>query len=189
MLQIISGKFFKTDNRYIYEGRGITYSNYSWVQPIETCVATLEPVDTYRSVSSYVINYTNQIEKEEEHKGFSLARIGDSEIVQQFQLVCMFGLKAFFDIDRNNVEINCRQKSRSSGDTYLPSIFVPRFFKSQIDGQMGEIEAFIKFVDKVIGLPREKYLVVINCLNNFSHALQVLNLNLDLAYSMLVYSL
>lgn len=101
----------------------------------------------------------------------------------------MFGLKAFFDIDRNNVEINCRQKPRSSGDTYLPSIFVPRFFKSQIDGQMGEIEAFIKFVDKVIGLPREKYLVVINCLNNFSHALQVLNYNLDLAYSVLVYSL
>ena len=54
---------------------------------------------------------------------------------------------------------------------------------------MDEIEAFIKFVNKVIGLPREKYLVVINCLNNFSHALQVLNYNLDLAYSMLVYSL
>ncbi len=186
MLQIISGKFFKSDNRYIHEAKGITYTNYSWIQPIKTCVATLEPVDTYRSVSSYVINYISQIEKE---KVGTLVRIGDSEIVQQFQLLCMFGLKAFFDIDRNNVEINCRQKSRSSGDTYLPSIFVPRFFKSQIDGQMGEIEAFIKFVDKVIGLPREKYLVVINCLNNFSHALQVLNLNLDLAYSMLVYSL
>lgn len=186
MLQIISGKFFKSDNRYIHQGKGITYSNYSWIQPIKTCIATLEPVDTYRPVSSYVINYINQIEKEE---GSRLVRIGDSEIVQQFQLLCMFGLKAFFDIDRSNVEINCRQKPKDSGDIYLPSIFVTHFFESQILGRMHEIEAFIKFVDKVIGLPREKYLLVINCLNNFSHALQVLNHNLDLAYSVLVYSI
>ena len=185
MLQIISGKFFKSDKRHIYEGKGIAYSNYSWVGPIKTCVATLEPVDTYKSVSSYVISYTNQIEKE---RAGVLVRTGDSEIVQQFQLLCIFGLKAFFDTDRNSVEINCREKPRRSGD-YLPSTFVPRFFESQIHGQMDEIKAFIKFVDKVIGLPREKYLVLINCLNNFSHALQTLNYNLDLAYSMLVYSL
>lgn len=186
MLQIISGKFFKSDNRYVHEAKGITYSNYSWIQPIKTCVATLEPVDVYMSVSSYVINYINQIEKE---KVDGLVRTGDSKIVQQFQLLCMFGLKAFFDIDRNNVQINCREKPRSSSDYYLPSRFVRRFFDSQINGKMNEIETFIKFVDKVIGLPREKYLAVINCLNNFSHALQILNYNLDLAYSMLVYSL
>ena len=186
MLQIISGKFFKSDNRYIHEAKGITYSNYSWIEPIKTCVATLEPVDTYKSVSSYVISYTNQIEKE---RAGVLVRTGDSEIVQQFQLLCIFGLKAFFDTDRNNVEINCRERPKSSNDFYLPSIFVPRFFEPQIHGQMDEIKYFIKFVDKVIGLPREKYLVLINCLNNFSHALQTLNYNLDLAYSMLVYSL
>ena len=186
MLQIISGKFFKSDNRYVHEAKGITYSNYSWIGPIKTCVATLEPVDTYGSFSSYVISYINQIEKE---KASVLVRIGDSEIVQQFQLLSMFGLKAFFDINRNNVEINCREKPKNSADRYLPSRFIPRFFESQIGGKMDEIEAFIKFVDKVIGLPREKYLAVINCLNNFSHALQVLNYNFDLAYSMLVYSL
>lgn len=64
MLQIISGKFFKSADRYVDEAKGITYSNYSWIAPIETCVATLEPVDTYRSVSSYVISYVNQIEKD-----------------------------------------------------------------------------------------------------------------------------
>lgn len=190
MLQIISGKFFKSDDRYIHEAKGITYSNYSWSQPIKTCIATLEPVDTYRSVSSYVINYINQIEKEEkEHKGLTLVRIGDSEIIQQFQLLCILGLKAFFDIDRNNVEINCRKVPKSSSDRYLPSKFVSRFFEYQINGKINEIEAFVEFVDKVIGLPREKYLVVINCLKNFSQSLQVLNYNLDLAYSMLVYCL
>ncbi len=184
MLQIISGKFFKSADRHIREAKGVTYTNYSWVKPIKTCVATLEPVDFSSPVSSYVISYVEQIEK-----GETLVGTDGSEIVQQFQLLCIFGLNAFFDIDKNNVEINCREKPRSSGDYYLPSKFVHRFFESQIHGQKDEIEAFIKFVDKVIGLPREKYLVVINCLNNFSHALQVLNYNLDLAYSMLVYSL
>ena len=186
MLQIISGKFFKSDNRYVYEAKGITYSNYSWIEPIRTCIATLEPVDTYRSVSSYVISYINQIEKE---KAGVLLRTGDSEIVQQFQLLCMFGLKAFFDSDRNNVEINCREKPRSTADLYLPSKIVPRFFQNQIDGMSNEIDNFKRFVDKVIGLPRHKYLAVISSLCNFSHALQILNFNVDLAYSMLVYSL
>jgi len=184
MLQIISGKFFKSTDRHIHEAKGITYSNYSWVRPIETCVATLEPVDLSSQVSPYVISYVEQIEK-----GGILVGTDGSEIVQQFQLLCIFGLNAFFDIDRTKVEINCRENPRSSGDHYLPSRFIPRFFEPEIHGQKTEIEAFIKFVDKVIGLPRKKYLGVISCLNNFSHALHVLNYNIDLAYSMLVYSL
>ena len=188
MLQIISGKFFKKDYPlYIHDAKGILYSNYSWIEPIKTCIATLEPVDTYRSISSYVINYKNQIEKEEGPG--SIIQIGDPEIVHQFQLICIFGLKAFFDVDRNNVEINCRERANRSNDYYLPSKFVSRFFQSEIHGQKDEVETFIKFVDKVIGLPREKYLAIISCLENILNALQVLNYNLDLAYSMLVFSL
>jgi hypothetical protein len=63
MLQIISGKFFDSDDRYAYDAKGIVFGNYSWRHPIQTCVATLEPVDTYASVASYVISYVNQIEK------------------------------------------------------------------------------------------------------------------------------
>jgi len=188
MLQIISGKFFnKDDPLYIHDGKGILYSNYSWVGPIKTCIAALEPVETYRSIPSYVISYKNQIKKEEGPG--SIIRVGDPEIVHQFQLICIFGLKAFFDVDRNNVEINCRERPKSPNDYYLPSKFVSRFFQSEIHGQKSEVETFIKFVDKVIGLPRAKYLVIISCLENFLNALQVLNYNFDLAYSMLVFSL
>lgn len=184
MLQIISGKFFNDGERHTYDGKGITYSNYSWVDSIKTCIATLEPIDISSQISPYVISYVEQIEK-----GGVLVKTSGSEIVQQFQLLCMFGLKAFFDIDRTKVEINCRVNPISSGDYYLPSRFVPRFFEPEIHGQNAEIETFIKFVDKVIGLPRKKYLGVISCLNNYSNALHILNYNLDLAYSMLVYSL
>ena len=65
MLQIISGKFFKSDFRQTRLGKGILYSNYSWHSPIKTCIATLEPVDTFgSSICSYIVSYENQIEGE-----------------------------------------------------------------------------------------------------------------------------
>ena len=64
---IISGKFFTSTERHISEGKGIIYANYCWLAPIETCVATLEPVGSpSAAVSPYIISYRNQIEKEED---------------------------------------------------------------------------------------------------------------------------
>lgn len=154
MLQIISGKFFKSDDLSIHDGKGVLYSNYSWVGPIETCIGVLEPVDySGSSVSCYVFSYKNKIEKDP-----ILIRAGDSEIIQQFQLLSTFGLKAFFNTDRNTIELNCRKISRNLLDTYVPSRFVSRFFDSSIHGQKAEIENFKKFINKVIGLPRQIYL-------------------------------
>jgi hypothetical protein len=188
MLQIISGKFFKSDVRQTSQSKGILYSNYSWVGVIQTCVATLEPVDTFgSSICSYVVNYTNQIEGEP--RPGALAPTGEWEIIRQFQLLCTFGLKAAFDVDRSSIELNCREKRKHSGDQYLPSKFTTRFFNPVINGNNDEVESFIKLIDKIIGLPRKQYLAVIRCLTNFLDALQALNFNLDLAYSMLVYSL
>lgn len=188
MLQIISGKFFKSDVRQTSPSKGIFYSNYSWAGVIQTCVATLEPVDTFgSSICSYVVNYTNQIEGEP--RPGALAPTGDWEIIRQFQLLCTFGLKAAFDVDRSSIELNCREKRKHSGDQYLPSKFTTRFFNPVINGNNNEVESFIKLIDKIIGMPRKQYLAVIRCLTNFLDALQALNFNLDLAYSMLVYSL
>lgn len=133
------------------------------------------------------MNYVSQVEGEPREG--SLGPGKEWEVVHQFQLLCTFGLKATFDIDKNLIELNCREKPKHFGDRYLPSKFTTRFFKPTINGTKEEIENFIKLIDKVIGLPREQYTAVIRCLTNFSDALQVLNFNLDLAYSMLVYSL
>lgn len=187
MLQIISGKFFTGNDRYVHDGKGITFTNYSWVQPIKTCVATLEPVDTSGSVASYVIGYTNQIEKQE--GSFALVRTGDSDVVEQFELLCTFGLRAFFHQDRSNVAVNCRDKPLSSGDKHVPNLFVPRFFTPQLRGTSGEAEGFVALVDKVIALRRSVYLSVMACLRNFAHALQLVGHNIDLSYTLLVYSL
>ncbi len=187
MLQIISGKFFGDGERYEFEGKGIVYSNMSWIRPIETQVGTLEPVDAFGSdVSSWVLSYLNQIEKEP--AGVTV-RAGDTEIVEQFGWLCMVWFRAFFDGDKQNVVINCREKPAHAGDRYIGSRFAKPFLSPERSITEEEEQGFVLFVDKVIGLPRQDYLSVMNFLQTVSHSLHALRQNFDLAYSMLVYAL
>jgi hypothetical protein len=187
MLQIISGKFFEESASIVVdEGRGITYSNFNWIGPIETCVATLEPIGTNKmmSISAYLITFKNQIEERLE-----VQKCGDAEIIDQFQLLCIFGLRAFFDNDKSFVKLNCRQHGESSSDKFIPFQFVSRYFHLPLSGNLEEVDEFVNFVDKIIGLPRRKYLGIINSINAFVNALKILNYDIDLAYSLIIYSL
>jgi len=187
MLQIISGKFFGDGERYKFEGKGILYSNMSWIRAIETRVGTLEPVDTAGSeVSSYVLSYVNQIEKE---PAGIVVRVGDPEIVEQFQLLCMIWFGAFFDGDKQNVIINCREKPTHAADYYVGSKFAKPFLSPERRITEEDETGFKRFMDKVIGLPRRDYLSVMSFLQTVSQALHALRQNFDLASSMLVYAL
>lgn len=190
MLQIISGKFFKSSDRHVHEAKGITYANYSWVAPIKTSVATLEPVGGLTiGISPFVICYTNQIEKEDKGRKASLLRTGDAEIVRHFECIATFGLKSLFGGDRWEIEFACRAAAKDSSDISVPQRFVPRFFAAHNMGKAEEVEAFGRLMDKVIGLPRGKYSAVITTLETFRHALQVLSHNVNMAYALLVYCL
>ncbi len=183
----MSGKFFGEGERYAFEGRGILYSNMSWVRAVETRAGTLEPVDAYGSeVSSYVLSYVNQIEKE---PAGGVVRVGDPEIVEQFGWLCMVWFEAFFDGDKQNVVVNCREKPAHAGDYYVGSKFARPYLSTERRITEEDEQGFVRFVDKVIGLPRRDYLSVVSFLQTLSHALHVLRQNLDLAYSMLVYAL
>ena len=103
MLQIISGKFFNSDTVYSTPCKAVLYSNYYWPLKIETCIGTLEPIDNRSEINTYIFHYNNQIEKDM-HSGFNLVRVGDPEIVQQFMLLCSFGLQAIFSTDKDEVE-------------------------------------------------------------------------------------
>lgn len=189
MLQIISGKFYKSEDRRSSACKGILYSNFSWNTPIKTCVATIEPVEIYGTVSSYVIDYVNQMEKESISSGFALVKVGDYEIIRQFKLLCSFGLRAYFDIEKSNVQHICRKEKDHNRDDILPSIYVRRFLDRGIMGTQKEIDNFIEFVNKVIGLKRDTYKTLLTCLSAFETSLRVLDQDFNLAYSIMIYVL
>lgn len=190
MLQIVSGKFYKFKKKNIIttDAKGIAFSNFSWVSPIETCIMKLEPAKNYTSISSWVLSYQNKIEIDE-NSSTQIIQMGNSKIIKQFLDLCIVGFNAFFNVDRNVVEINCREKPKSSDDQYLPFKFIHRVFNPKRNGTKDEVDNFIEFVDKVIGLPRKQYKAIMTSIKNITDSLQVLNYNFDLAYSMLIYSL
>ncbi|NQT36410.1 MAG: hypothetical protein HQ581_02915 [Planctomycetes bacterium] len=190
MLQIISGKFFGDGDRHVSPAKGITYSNYWWFSPIETCVAKLEPTSPYSSaVSAYVIEYLNQIEKEAEGRQDVLVKVGDTEILRQFQCIATFGLKSLFAVDRWEVEFACRSQARDSADSFVPQRIVPRFFNAANRGTPDDATQFSSLVSKIIGLPRDQYVGLVAALATFRHALLILSHSLDMAYSLVVYCL
>lgn len=183
MLQIISGKFFESDERYSFDAFSVLYSNYQWIDDIKTCIASLKPdASMFGKQPTYILKYRNQIEK-----GPVLIRTGDDVIVQQFEAICIFGLKAMFDVQRSNIEAYCQPKSKEA--IHRPSISIPRFFDPNIMGNLNEVQKFSKFVKKVIGLPRGDYNVIIKCLLAYSHSLKILDYNFNLAYSLLIFCL
>lgn len=189
MLQIISGKFFKSNNVISHAAKGVLYSNFSWVASVESNIATLEPIDTYGDVATYVISYINQIEKVEPPQKDILVRVGDSEIVNSFANLCSFYFMALFHIDKNHVVNSCRESSANYCDSCLPSKFFPNFFAKQVHGTAEQVAAFSVFVDKTLGLSRKNYESVMSSIRIFIESLSLVSGNIDLSYSSLVYAL
>ncbi len=186
MLQIITGKFFKKEERYKRPRRAVLFSNYDWIGPIETCIGTLEPVDG-GSIATWVFSYVNQMEKE--RGNFSIVRVGDEEVVEQFRLLLVFGLGAYFASQRREVEHCCRQTRASVTDDSIPSQLLTRYFAIGLRGTVEDPKNFGKFVDKVLSLKRDRYLATVAALRTFCSALEATNTSVDLAYSMLIYAL
>ena len=125
-------------------------------------------------ISSYVVSYINQLEKEKPPAKNVLVRTGDAEIMEQFMIICSFSLSAFFHQDRSAVAVACRDQRLSSSDYCIPSQFVPRFFSRQINGSVADAETLSNFVDSVIGLKRVYYNSIITSLRSFVSALQII---------------
>ena len=189
MLQIMSGKFFQGADRFTSPGKGILYSNFSWVRPIETCVGTLEPVDRYTTAPGYVFSYVNQMEKRGEPKAGDLATTGDREIVSDFSLLAMFALNASFDVERSTVLFNCRASRVGGHERYVPCQYVDKIFQADRHGTVEDEARLINFVDKAIALPRAHYKALLSVLHAMQRAYYAINESLDLAYSMVVYCL
>lgn len=188
MLQVTSGKFFKSADRIREDSEGVLYSNYAWDGPITTSVATLQRTNAQNAPARYTLKYVNQVEKDSPPKNTLLVALPDNIIVEQFRLLSTFGLKAFFHREDAVVMASCREKGPDNWDNG-PAFFVPRFLASKIAGRQDEVDTFVSLTNKVISLPRSAYKGVILALRSFNDALQVVGQNHELAYSMLVFCL
>ncbi len=186
MLQIITGRFFSNGKVNEKDLDAVLYSNFSWIQPIGTTVAELRPADAIGPrISPFVLHYTVRYEQ---FPGDILVMPSGGEAVEQFRLLASLWFQAFFHSDRYHVEILCRQERRNATEGGVPANFVDTFFGPR-HGKASEVDAFAPFIDKVLAMPRKSFRLVVSCLGAFFDALESIDTNRDLAYSMFVYAL
>ncbi|MBI9014057.1 MAG: hypothetical protein JEZ08_17615 [Clostridiales bacterium] len=187
MLQIISGKFYETDNLHDNPGKGILYSNFTHFDPIKLSLGSVSSVSFSGNVKSHVFDYNCRIEKSKVG-GFGIVRTGDDVIIDQLKVILTFGLDSYFDIDKRNVMEFSRMNESDYLDRYLPRNFVPCLFSDDFNN-VEKINNFRVLFEKIIKLSRKNYELLITCLKTYYDSLQILSSNFELAYSMLVYCL
>lgn len=110
-------------------------------------------------------------------------------IPEEFRLLACLWFDRFFHPRREYVEHLCREERRHAEDHAPPRVWAKDFFGLS-EGMQGEQMArFPDFVAKVVAMPREAYRLLVPCVRNYVDALEVVDRNFDLAYSMLVYVL
>ncbi len=187
MLQILTGRFFGEGRVNKKDCDSVLYSNFGWLDPITTAVGELRPADARGSgISSYVFRYTMRYEMADND---IIHMLSGDEAAEQFRTLACLWFNSFFHRDRSHVEMLCRQEPRHASDGGVPSRFVDTFFDKVPMNPHQEIGGFVRFIDKAIGMPRKEYRLLISCADAFLDALEAIDTNRDLAYSMFVYSL
>ena len=147
MLQIITGKFYNSDDRFHNECETKLYSNIKMDDKIEMGHIRIEPIQDQESISTYNIFYDNQLEKS--HSGFELIKVGDEEILRQLKNILSFAMNGVFDEDKLTVKELCREKNPESRYS------VPKdFFKTTLNLDRRLLNEDMKF--KVPGTLRNQ---------------------------------
>ncbi|MBW4862960.1 MAG: hypothetical protein KZY55_06610 [Paeniclostridium sp.] len=190
MLQVISGKFFKTskdEDLHITPRTYIVYSNVLITETINTNIFSIEPIYTRKTINTYLVKYSNKIEKQKDSE-FQLNAIGDNEIINDIMACMSLFFMGIFTTDKDylaNLIIESDEKiGRIESPKKLASyIFDKDKFNSETEEKIIE---FDRFINKIVSLSRSDYKKIIEVIRQFYKVVLLVNVNLDLAYSTLV---
>lgn len=197
MLQVITGKFFTTDELYITPQRSVLYTNYALHlrDPIKTLVGSIAPVtigldDSKSDVAGLIYEYDERVEavRPNGQKEFMVATNTD-EIVQDFAAVLAFTLNVVCTSDISVVRQLTQSKHRSLGITCTPQEYVHRVFDQRVHYIQGDEEKLQTFITSLVGLERRRYKSVMRAIRRYVTGLHHIADDLDLAYALLVASI
>lgn len=187
MFQIISGKFFNSEDRFHYDCKIVLYSNAYFRGKHNLAHVSVESTELYADISTYVISYDNQLQKLPIDA--QPAKVGDEEIAYQIANLLSFSLNCIWGKDKSQVEKLCAKPAINKSRPYAPTMFIPLTadLKREIsDEKLNQADSLIK---KLVGLSRSDYLNVMQCITAYNESTQHISTDVSLAYSMLVYIL
>lgn len=197
MLQIITGKFFTTDDLIVTHHRGVLYSNYQpeYFKIINTPVGFLSSAETWgdnprNSVCSLIYEYDERLEavRPDGTKEF-LVSVGGDYIIQDFAAVTAFALNITCSPDLSLVRRLTQSKHASLGVANVPDNYVNRVFNQRVDYSPDDESQLQSFISELVGLKRKTYKAAMRAIRRYVNGLHRIADDLDLAYALLVASI
>lgn len=186
MLQITTGKFFKKDPGRRNQLHGVAFTNLHLLDPIETVVGRLRPIDSTSNPNMLVYEVTELIEAEPSVG--VLVSHGVDPYLSDFAAIVSLALNV---ICTSNHELTSRLTSSRSGVIVgiRPGDYINQVFDGPIICKNDDAEYLRQFVADLIGLERKSYLAAIRSIRAFVTGLHRLADDLELAYTLLVVSI
>ena len=188
MLQIISGKLFEVEPGQENTLRGAIYTSADWLgdDPLVTAAGTLTPLSYLRGNKAV---YFEAVEKIEDKPGAGvIASYGIEKVITEFSAIVSFALNIICTPNLNLLE-RLLDELPSVGMPILPRKHIKRVFDRSILISNAERDFLKEFVQKLIDLPRCKFLIAVRAIRNYVTAIHRLSDELELSYTLFVASI
>jgi hypothetical protein len=188
MLQIISGKLFEGEPGQENVLRGVLYTSANWFgdEPLVTAAGTITPLSHLRGNRAV---YFEAVEKIEDKPGVGvIASYTIEKVITEFSAITSFALNIICTPNVNLLE-RLLDESPSVGVPMLPGKHIERVFDRKINIVESDGEFLQEFIQKLIDLPRGKFLVAVRAIQNYVTAVHRLSDNLELSYTLFVASI
>jgi hypothetical protein len=190
MLQITTGKLFTRATGRENRLRGILFTNlYLERWPEQVLEGPLfgyiiQTSELTASPKTLVYEFTERIETPHSGPAFFISH-GADPYLQDMATVISFALNCICSPDIDLVRrLTSGQRGIATGQA--PSKFVRRVFDKEVFSQPGESDAFVQFVNHLLGLHRKTYLGVMRAIRTYVTGLHRVAYDLELAYALMV---
>lgn len=187
MFQIISGKFFDSEERFHNDCKIVLYSNAHFCGKHNIGHILIESTELNADISTFVVSYDNQLQIL--HTSFQPIKVGDEEIAYQIANLLSISLNCIWGTDKNQVQKLCSNITSNIRGAYAPSMFIPLTADLKRNISDDELNRADLFIRRVVGLSRKDYINVMQCIIACNESIQHISTDVSLAYSMLVYGL
>lgn len=192
MLQISSGKFFTTEERWETPHRASLYTNcgFSPNRAITTQVGTILPVKPsgdLRTVTCEVIERLPKLPNGP-HSGELVATSGDS-LIQDFAALLSFCFKGIVTADQYLAQRLLFAQRPPLGMIALPKQYLRHTFDSEIAIAEAQIVWTQTFITRLLGASRARYSGAMRAIQRYVTAVHRLADDLELSYTLLVASI
>jgi len=190
MLQIITGRFFKTAELHRTQQRTVLYSNYRGHDSIETVVGSYAPAASSADVASavYLVEQRLEAVRPDGSRPVVIA-VHPEALAQDFAALLSFCLRVTCTLDSALVSRLSQSNRPPIGVSSHPSRMVDQIFDREVWLRRIDEAVLPQFVADLVRLERARYRVVMRAIQRYVVGLHRIGDDLALAYTLLVASI